>query len=93
MDRKTYFIGILTLTAAVLLVATFLVPAPVALGDSVIKDRDYQMVTAHSQTGGDALYIVDNRSGRMAVFSYDTTTRRLELRASAPIMDAFPGVR
>ena len=31
-----------------------------------IKDRDYSLVTARTQTGGDSLYVLDNRSGRVS---------------------------
>jgi hypothetical protein len=68
MDKKTYGIGILTLTAVALLVANLLAPRPAAGIESVSND-DMQAVTARAQQGGDALYLLDRGSGKMAVFT------------------------
>lgn len=87
MDTKTFSIGILSLTALVLFVANMLVPT--AEANSVIKDRDYQMITARVVTGGEALYIVDNRSGQMGVFTYDNRTHGVVPRNVRPVADAF----
>lgn len=93
MDKKTYSIGILSLTAVILLVANFMStpPAEATLG-MVYPGRDYQAVTAPVQGGGDALYILNNRTGMLAVFTYDTTTRRMLPRVVAPVTSAFPAV-
>ena len=88
MDTKTYSIGILSITALILLIANLI--APTALhADMVIKDRDYQMITARIQSGGDAVYVVDNRSGQMGVFTYDLRSRSLQPRNVRPVSDAF----
>jgi len=88
MDKKTFGIGILTLTAVILLTANFFVRQP-AEAAAVIKDRDFQAVTVRSQAGGEALYIADTRTGMIAVFVYDPTSRGLKLRAARPVADAF----
>jgi hypothetical protein len=54
-----------------------------------IKDRDYQVVTARIQSGGEGLYITDNRTGSIAVFSFDPTTRQVTLRAVGQVANAF----
>jgi hypothetical protein len=87
MDRKTYGIGILTLTAVLLFIAQF-VPVRTAHA-TAIKDRDYTLVTARVQQGGQGLYIVENRSGMMAVFTWDPASRMVKVRAVRPIADAF----
>ena len=96
MDKKTFWIGILTLTAVVLVVGIYFVDTPVANAGMTIKDRDYQVVTARIPTGGDGLYILDNKTGLIAVFSYDTNARGLRAQAARPVADAFgaaPGRR
>jgi hypothetical protein len=35
------------------------------------------------------VYILDNRTGRFAVFTYDNNSRRLEPRTVRPLADAF----
>ena len=87
MDRKTFSIGVLTVTAVLLFIAQFL-PVRVAHADA-IKDRDYTLVTARVQQGGEGLYIVENRTGMMAVFTWDPASRMVKVRAVRPIADAF----
>jgi hypothetical protein len=88
MDSKTFGIGILSLTALVLIVANCLVP-PKAGAEISITGQGYSVVTAKVQNGGDGVYILDNRTGRFAVFTYDPATRRLEPRTVRPLSDAF----
>lgn len=88
MDKKTFGIGVLSITAALLLVACLL-PARPAEGAFAVKDRDYQLITSLGQGGGDTLYVVDNRTGLMAVFAYDTRSRVMRPRQVRPIADAF----
>lgn len=90
MDKKTFTIGILSLTALVLLVANQLTPSRVH-ADFAVKDRSYQAVTAKQQTGDEALYLLDSQSGLMAVFSYDPGRKALVLGAVSPIQGAFAG--
>ena len=91
MDQKTFAIGILSLTAVILFVANLLLPTQRVTAEEVIKDRDYQMLTAHIQQNDEGLFILDNRSGQMAVFSYDPAARSLKLRDLRPVMDAVAG--
>ena len=88
MNRQTLSIGVLSVTAALLFVAQFLPLQPAVAGET-IKDRDYTMVTATNVSGGDALYVTDNRSGQMAVFTWDAGARTLRVRAVRSIADAF----
>lgn len=89
MDRKTYAIGILSLMATVMATALLVTPTSAGPVGSVVRDRDYTMVTASVQTGGDALYIMDNRRGLVAVLTYDNATRGMRLRAAEPIRNAL----
>ena len=88
LDKKTFAIGILSLSAVALLVAN-LIHVPPAKAAMAIKDRDYQAVTAHVSKGGEALYLTDNRTGKMAVFVYDPNRRAVVPIAAGAIGNAF----
>jgi hypothetical protein len=88
MDKKTYGIGILSLTAVILLVANFM-PVQPAAALSTIKDRDYSMATGQLQTGGDGLYVFDSRAGLCGVCAWDPNKRSIVVRAVRPIADCF----
>jgi len=88
MDKKTFTIGILSLSAVILMVANYFAPEP-AHALYTIRDRDFAMVTASSQNGGDVLYILDNLSGRIAVFAYDASRREMVPRVSSDLTATF----
>jgi hypothetical protein len=88
MDKKTYGIGILSITAAVLFVANFM-PIRTVKADEAIKERDFTVVTSRINQGGEALYICDNRTGQMAVFTWEAGKRQIMLRDLRPIVDLF----
>ena len=90
MDKRTFTIGLLSLTAVMLFVANLMIPSHAEAGFAV-KDRDYSAITGHQQAGDDVLYIIDNRTGQMAAFNYDPGRRSLMLRAVKPVQDAFAG--
>jgi len=87
MDKKTFGIGVLSITGLLLFVACLL-PAKPAEAAFAVKDRDYQIIVSQGQ-GSDALYVVDNRTGLMAVFTYDNRGRVLRPRQVRPVADAF----
>ena len=87
MDKKTFGIGVLSITGLLLLVACLL-PAKPADAAFAVKDRDYQLIVAQGQ-GSDNIYVVDNRTGLMAVFVYDNRGRVLRPRQVRPVVDAF----
>lgn len=91
MDKKTFTLGILSLTAVLLFIANLIIPPRQAAANFVVKDRDYQAVTALIQANDEALYVLDNRSGMMACFSYNPSQKALALRDLKPIMNAFQG--
>ena len=90
MKKQSYAVGILSLTALLLFVANLLMPAHVHAGFAM-KERDFQMITGRQAVGDEALYILDGRTGLMAVFNYDPGRRALVLRAVKPVQDAFAG--
>ena len=89
MDKKSLTIGTLSITALILVIANVLPLTPPAFAEETIKDRDYQIVTARVQQGGEGLYILDVRSGQVAVFTWDAGTQRLQPRAVRPMADFF----
>ena len=88
MDKKTYGIGILTLTAVLLFVAQF-IPIRPAIAAEAVKDRDYSLVTAANVAGGETLYVTDNRTGLMAAFIWDPGRREVVVRDVRPVADGF----
>ena len=88
LNSKTFAIGLLSLSAVVLFIANCLAPQR-ADAQVTVKDRGYSVVTARVQSGGDGLYIVDNETGMMAVFTYNNSARSIEARAVRQVADAF----
>ena len=88
MDRKTFYIGVLAIIAVILSAAN-LMPVQHSIAAETIKDRDYQVVTSRVQQGGEGLYILDNRTGQVAVFTWDVAARAVKLRDVRPVTDAF----
>ena len=93
MKKESFGIGILSLTAVVLFVANYFAAPPTAGAGTVIKDRDYQLVTAQLSSGGEGLYVLDNRSGNLNIYTYDPNARRLTLRATRPVAEIFAAQR
>ena len=87
MDSKTYGIGILTLTAVALLLANLFAPRA-AVGIEAVTNEDMQAVTCKSAQGGDALYLLDQSSGKMAVFTVHSK-QGLKLQTVVDIESAF----
>jgi hypothetical protein len=89
VDKKTFILGVLSLSALILVVANILAPRGVIAADT-IKDNDYQLQTGLINTGGDALYVTDNRSGMMAAFTFNRTRGTLEpVAPPKAVQDAF----
>ena len=92
MDKKSTSIVILAITAAALVLVDYAARPAAAL--MTIKDRDFALVTARTQQNGDTLYIMDNRTGAIAVYSYDPASRDVRPRVFGDISTLFatPGV-
>jgi hypothetical protein len=88
MDKKTFGIGILSITGALLFIACLL-PTKQADAAFAVKDRDYQLITVPGIGGGDTVYVVDNRTGLMAVLYFDNRARVLRPRIVRAVADAF----
>jgi hypothetical protein len=90
IDRKSFVIGALCATAVLLLAANLMLPDP-ASANVAIKERDYTAVTGRVTKGGEALYLTDNRTGLLGVFTYDPGRRAITLVAAKSVSDAFTG--
>ena len=88
MDKKLIAICVMTVSAVALMIANFVTP-PAAHAEAAAMNRDYQAITAAIQSGGEGLYIVDNRTGLIAIFTYDPNSRQVVPRAARPVTDAF----
>ncbi len=75
-------------SAMALLAAVFFVNPSPAPADFAVKDRDYQVVSASVTSGSDGLYILDNRTGQIAVFLYEPG-KGLQVKGTQPIAGAF----
>jgi len=90
MDKKTFAIGTLSITALLMLLIN-LIPMPTTAKADVIKDRDYQAVTAAIRQGGDGLFVIDNRTGKIGVFAYDNTRKGIVTLDIQDVASAFAG--
>ena len=88
MDKKTFGIGVLSITSLLLVIACMMA-GPKADAAFAVKDRDYQLLTVANQKGGDSIYVVDNRTGMMAVFTYDATAHLLRPKQVRPVSLLF----
>lgn len=88
MKNETRWIVVLTITAVLLLAFNFSLQQPTQAANT-IKERDYQLVTARQQDGGEALFVTDSRTGVCAVFSFDPASGSVVLRDAKPVMAAF----
>jgi hypothetical protein len=89
VDKRTFALGVLTLSAVILLVANILAPRGAVAMTTVFDKETYQMQTGRVSNGGEALYVTDNRTGMMGVFVYDPNRHSVVLVARRPVMDAF----
>ena len=88
MQNKHFTVGLLSLTAAVLAIGNYLLPEP-AHAQVAVRERDYSLVTAQVNSGADALYVLENRSGQIAVMMYDQSSRSVKVRKVRNIVEAF----
>ena len=88
MDRKTFYIGILSVSATLLVMANYFAPQP-ALAMLTIKDRDFSWSPLNSQAGGDALYVAGQSLGPSRHLAYDPSSRALRPRFTSDMTAVF----
>lgn len=82
MDRNTFTIGVLSITAVILLVGILVIgsmPAPaVAVG---MNDRggDYLVVTSYVNTGTELVFVIDAATARMVAYTFDINARLIDM--------------
>jgi hypothetical protein len=82
MDAKNLAIGVLSVTATVLLVGNLVVvslPAPAVAVGQIDRGGDYIMVTSQFNTSTELVFIVDGAAGRMAAYAYDFSRRIIQV--------------
>ena len=90
IDKKSFAVGVLSLTAIVLFVGNLMLPES-ATAAVAIKERDYTAVTGRTTKGGEALYLTDTRTGLLGVFVFDPGKRAITAVAIKPVAEAFTG--
>ena len=86
LDAKTFAIGVLSVTACVLLVGFLLTaqqPA-YAIGTSD-RGGDYVMLTQQISTTTEAVVVVDAAAKQMLLYAFDYNTKTLEILKQVPL--------
>ncbi len=92
LDRKTFWIGVMAVIFAVLAGLHAVRPtafANTAVAAEAVDGRDYQLVTAVQPDGNEALYVLDKRTGMLAVMMWDNSQRRPIPLDIEPVQRAF----
>ncbi len=80
IDRHGLAIGVLSITATILLVGIAIVaalPKPALAVGQNDRGGDYIMVTSQFNTGTELLFVVDGATGRMAAYLYDFNFKQI----------------
>ena len=94
LDKKTFWTGILTLGAIVLLAVHATQPnalLPTADARLTVDNRDYAMATAEAVNGGEVLYVLEKRTGQLALVVWNNVTRQPVAVDVKPVGQAFGG--
>ena len=94
MDNKTYAIGVLSITAVILLVAVLIISSstPAArAGEISSVAGDFTISVGHATNDSELLYIVDNTTERMCVYGVNRKTGKVGLLQQLPVDPAQLG--
>jgi hypothetical protein len=75
-DRKSFLIGVLTISAAILTLGHLQLTSTARASESVIDD-DYQLVTARTNQGNDGLYVLSKRENLVVLFTWDPAKKSI----------------
>ena len=75
-DRKSFLIGVLTISAAILTIGHLQITSTAHAAESVIDD-DYQLVTARTNQGNDGLYVLSKRENLVVLFTWDPAKKSI----------------
>jgi hypothetical protein len=81
MNTKRFTIGVLSITATILLVGVVLLSAsrPVQASGMNARGGDYVMATVQSNSSTEQLVVIDAATSRMLVYQYNVSRRELEI--------------
>jgi hypothetical protein len=82
MDSKNFTIGILSTTAAILLVGLILMqtrPEPAYAANMNDRGGDYLLVTGQVQVNQEMLYVIDAASEKVMSYIFDLNGRRINV--------------
>ena len=92
LDARTFWIGVMCVIFTLLLVAHAVRPGSLmseANAQEAVDTRDYTAVTAAQDDGSEALYVLDKRSGALALLLWDPQAQRPRTVAVQPVQNAF----
>lgn len=82
MNKQTFTIGVLSITATVLLVGILVVlsiPRPAHAIGELDRGGDYVMVTSQFMSNWEVVFITDAAVGRMGAYFYNINTKTVQL--------------
>ena len=88
LDKKTFWLGVSAVIFAVL-IAAHVIPEQTATAAESIEGRDYSMATALAADGSDVVYILDKRTGTMALVEWDAQAKIPVVRTRETMQNAF----
>jgi hypothetical protein len=98
MNNKDFMIGVLTVTATVLLTAvvllTVLAPKPVQAFSQLDQGLGYTVFTVQVSEATEQLHVVNHAAGLMNIYNYDINANRLQPVQQIPlppVQTALPG--
>lgn len=96
-DNRNLTIGVLSITATVLLVGVILTTlggfTPVQALGQIDRGGDYIMVTGQFTENTELVYITDAAAQRLNLYSYETSTRQITLWDSIDLRAVFGSAR
>jgi len=82
-DKSDYAIGVLSITAVILLVGLLLITSAsgnrAAANSMLDRGGDYIMATGQFSESDEVIYVTDTAAQRLALYSYDPTHRQFML--------------
>lgn len=93
-DNRNLTIGILSITATILLAALILttaMPQPAMALGQLDRGGDYIMVTSQFTENSEVVFITDAAARRMIMYCYEPTTRTLTLWDAIDLGKQFGG--
>jgi ethanolamine utilization microcompartment shell protein EutS len=94
IDEKTFAIGILTVTACILLAALLLITMQPAYAIGQLdRGGDYIMLTQQLSNSQEGVIIIDAASRQMTLYAFNGANRQLQLLHQNIPLDQMPGAR